>query len=66
MADAPTPETLYLLPDTIRQQLLAYLRERPYREVAGGVQAILALSPAPAADAASPARPTDAPPINDP
>jgi hypothetical protein len=46
-----TPSTLspaaYLLPASIRDQLLAYLVSRPYAEVAGGVVAIQGLAPAP-------------------
>jgi hypothetical protein len=37
----------YLLPATVRDQLLAYLVSRPYAEVAGGVAAIQGLEPAP-------------------
>jgi hypothetical protein len=37
----------YLLPASIRDQLLAYLVSRPYAEVAGGVAAIQGLDPAP-------------------
>jgi hypothetical protein len=44
----------YLLPENIRAALLAYLMDRPYREVADGVQALLTLKEAPAPAPADP------------
>jgi len=49
MAPVTSSPAAYLLPATIRDQLLAYLVSRPYAEVAGGVAAIQALQPAPEA-----------------
>lgn len=37
----------YLLPESLRNDLIAYLHARPYSEVAKGVQALEALQPAP-------------------
>lgn len=53
-------DTVYLLPDSIRQALIAYLSTKPYAEVAQGVAALQQLQPQPAAPAA------DAKPVNDP
>lgn len=40
-----TTEATYALPETLRRALLDYLTSRPYREVDGGVQALLQLQP---------------------
>ena len=47
MTPATSSPAAYLLPASIRDQLLAYLVSRPYAEVAGGVAAIQGLAPAP-------------------
>lgn len=47
-------DTVYLLPDAIRQALIGYLAAKPYAEVAQGIAALQQLqahTPAPAADA---------------
>jgi hypothetical protein len=49
MTPSTSSYTAYLLPASIRDQLLAYLVSRPYAEVAGGVAAIQGLAPAPEA-----------------
>ncbi|NDC55496.1 MAG: hypothetical protein EBZ69_01550 [Alphaproteobacteria bacterium] len=47
MTPSTSSPAAYLLPASIRDQLLAYLVTRPYAEVAGGVAAIQGLAPAP-------------------
>jgi hypothetical protein len=42
-----TPEA-YILPAAVRDAILTYLGNRPYREVASGFQALLDLCPQPA------------------
>lgn len=42
---ADRPEVTYLLPKSIRDALLNYLRSRPYVEVAQGIAALQALQP---------------------
>jgi hypothetical protein len=37
----------YILPAEVREAILNYLGNRPYREVATGVNALLALAPLP-------------------
>jgi hypothetical protein len=40
----------YILPGEVRDTILTYLGNRPYREVASGVQALLDLKPVPVLD----------------
>jgi hypothetical protein len=42
-----TEPTAYILPAALRANLLQYLMSRPFAEVDGGVQAMLALQPLP-------------------
>lgn len=41
----PNEPTAYVLPAELRVALLTYLAQRPYHEVAQGVQALQALQP---------------------
>lgn len=45
MTDAPATATAYALPAELRAAILAYLMQRPYAEVAQGIQALEALAP---------------------